>query len=201
MILLIDNYDSFTFNVAQSLSALGEEVVVRRNDSLTLADVDKLAPSGIVISPGPGRPEAAGLSTQLIKRFSGLIPILGVCLGHQAIAHVFGGTVIRSSEVVHGKEAIVFHARGDLFRDMPLPFAAGRYHSLCVERASLPHDLEITADTGDGAIMAVRHNSHPTYGVQFHPESVLTPEGEQMFKNFLTICEKFKAAIVEEDAA
>jgi len=201
MILLIDNYDSFTFNVAQSLSSLGEEVIVRRNDELTLADVDALAPTGIVLSPGPGRPETAGLTVQLIKRFSGRIPILGVCLGHQAIAHVFGGNVIRSSEVVHGKEAIVFHGRDALFAAMPLPLTAGRYHSLIVERASLPHDLVITADTGEGGIMAIRHKTHPTYGVQFHPESVLTPEGEQLFSNFITLCHKFKSQPVKEDAA
>lgn len=201
MILLIDNYDSFTFNVAQSLSSLGEEVIVRRNDQISLSDVEALAPLGIVLSPGPGRPEAAGLTSQIISRFSGHIPILGVCLGHQAIAHVFGGKVIRSDQVVHGKEAIVFHRRTDLFKDMPLPFRAGRYHSLIVERASLPHELEITADTGTGTIMALRHKTHPTFGVQFHPESVLTPEGAVMFANFLTLCRAHNNLPLKENAA
>ena len=187
MILVIDNYDSFTYNLVQYLGELGEEVIVRRNDETTLADIEANLPSRILISPGPGRPEDAGISSDLINHFGGRVPILGVCLGHQAIGQVFGGRVVRASAVVHGKDSEVFHDGKSLFRDLDSPFRAGRYHSLIVERESLPACLEVSAETRDGVIMGLRHREKKVEGVQFHPESILTPEGKKLLNNFLSL--------------
>ncbi|HXV73397.1 MAG TPA: aminodeoxychorismate/anthranilate synthase component II [Sphingomonadales bacterium] len=194
MILLIDNYDSFTFNIYQTLAALDEKVRVVRNDRMLLPEMAALAPDAIVLSPGPGRPEEAGISLAAVRHFSGRIPILGICLGHQAIAAAFGGRVVLADEVVHGKDAYIFHTRTGLYRGLPLPFAAGRYHSLAVEAATLPDCLVVEAETGSGECMGLRHREHLTFGVQFHPESVLTPEGERVMKNFLSICLAARAA-------
>jgi anthranilate synthase/aminodeoxychorismate synthase-like glutamine amidotransferase len=187
MILVIDNYDSFTYNLVQYLGELGENVVVRRNDETTLGEIEAQLPSRILISPGPGRPEDAGVSLELIKHFSGCVPILGVCLGHQAIGQVFGGRVVRASVVVHGKDSEVFHDGKSIFRGLDSPFKAGRYHSLVVERASLPACLEVSAETRDGVIMGLRHREKMIEGVQFHPESILTPEGKKLLGNFLRL--------------
>ena len=187
MILVIDNYDSFTYNLVQYLGELGEEVVVRRNDETTLADIEANLPSRILISPGPGRPEDAGITLNLIEHFAGRVPILGVCLGHQAIGQVFGGRVVRASAVVHGKGSEVFHDGKSLFRDLDSPFKAGRYHSLIVERESLPACLEVSAETRDGVIMGLRHREQKIEGVQFHPESILTPAGKKLLSNFLQL--------------
>lgn len=185
MILLLDNYDSFTYNLAQYLGQLGQDLVVRRNDQIGLDEVAALSPARIVISPGPGIPQCAGITIELIRRFAGKIPILGVCLGHQAIGHVFGGRVIRAPEIVHGKTSDIHHDGKTIFRKLPLPFAATRYHSLIVERKTLPRALEISAETSDGMIMGLRHRSLPVEGVQFHPESILTDAGLQLIRNFL----------------
>jgi para-aminobenzoate synthetase component 2 len=187
MILVIDNYDSFTYNLVQYLGELGEEVVVRRNDELALENIEASLPSRILISPGPGRPEAAGISLDLIRDFGGQVPILGVCLGHQAIGQAFGGRVVRASTVVHGKGSEVLHDGKTIFRDLDSPFKAGRYHSLIVERESLPACLEVSAETRDGVIMGLRHREKKIEGVQFHPESILTPEGKKLLKNFLEL--------------
>ena len=187
MILVIDNYDSFTYNLVQYLGELGEEVVVRRNDETTLANIEANLPSRIVISPGPGRPENSGISLDLIRHFAGRVPILGVCLGHQAIGQVFGGRVVRTAAVVHGKSSEIFHDARSLFRDLDSPFKAGRYHSLIVERESLPACLEVSAETSEGVIMGLRHREMKVEGVQFHPESVLTSEGRQLLSNFLQL--------------
>lgn len=188
MILIIDNYDSFTYNLYQAIAALDTEVKVVRNDQITVEEIEKLNPAGIVISPGPGRPEDAGICLDVIRQLGPKIPILGVCLGHQAIGLVYGGTVSRSDEILHGKESLVFHQRNGLFKGMPLPFKAARYHSLLVDRNTLPFELEITAETPEGMIMAIAHKTNPVYGVQFHPESILTPEGNILLKNFLGVC-------------
>jgi len=185
MILVIDNYDSFTYNLVQYLGELGEEVLVRRNDELTVTDVETDLPSRILISPGPGRPADAGMSLALIAHFAGRIPILGVCLGHQAIGEAFGGRVVRASTVVHGKASEIVHDGKSIFRDLDSPFKAGRYHSLVVERESLPACLEVSAETSDGVIMALRHREKKIEGVQFHPESILTPSGKTLLSNFL----------------
>jgi 4-amino-4-deoxychorismate synthase (2-amino-4-deoxychorismate-forming) component II len=187
MILVIDNYDSFTYNLVQYLGELGEDVVVRRNDETTLSDIEANPPSRILISPGPGRPEDAGISLALIARFGGRIPILGVCLGHQAIGQAFGGRVVRAAAVVHGKASEVVHDGKSIFRDLDAVFNAGRYHSLIVERASLPACLEISAETRDGVIMGLRHREQRIEGVQFHPESILTPAGKTLLGNFLRL--------------
>jgi len=187
MIFVIDNYDSFTYNLVQYLGELGEAVVVRRNDETTLADIEANLPSRILISPGPGRPEDAGITLNLIAHFAGRVPILGVCLGHQAIGQVFGGRVVRASAVVHGKGSEVFHDGKSLFRDLDSPFKAGRYHSLIVERESLPACLEVSAETRDGVIMGLRHREQKVEGVQFHPESILTPAGKKLLSNFLQL--------------
>jgi anthranilate synthase/aminodeoxychorismate synthase-like glutamine amidotransferase len=185
MILLIDNYDSFTFNLYQCLCGLGADVQVRRNDQITVEQAEALAPSHVVISPGPGTPADAGVSLALIERLSRHTPTLGVCLGHQCIGEAFGGRVVRAPVPVHGKSAAVRHAGAGILRDLPSPFEAGRYHSLIVAREGLPEALEVTAETGDGLIMGLRHRERPLYGVQFHPESILTPLGEQVLRNFL----------------
>jgi anthranilate synthase/aminodeoxychorismate synthase-like glutamine amidotransferase len=183
MILLIDNYDSFTYNLAHLFGELGAEVVVRRNDEITVAEADAMAPSHLVISPGPGRPEDAGVSEEMVRAFAGRVPVLGVCLGHQAIVSVFGGEVGPARELVHGKATTVTHDGRGLFAGMPEDFLAGRYHSLAA--TSLPDVLTISATSADGEVMAVRHRELRVDGVQFHPESVLTPVGRELAQNFL----------------
>ncbi len=185
MILLIDNYDSFTYNLYQYLSELGATVTVARNDKITLDEVEALAPERIVISPGPCTPAEAGISVPLIKRFAGRVPILGVCLGHQAIGAAFGGRVVRAPKIMHGKTSEIFHRGVGVFAGLPNPFIATRYHSLIVERSSLPGTLEITAETEDGIIMGLRHRELEVEGVQFHPESILTSVGKDLLANFL----------------
>jgi para-aminobenzoate synthetase component II len=187
MLLLLDNYDSFTYNLAQLLGQMGEELVVRRNDRITLDEVAALRPGRIVISPGPCTPREAGISVSLIQRFAGKIPILGVCLGHQAIGEAFGGRVIRAPKLMHGKTSEIHHDRKSVFRGLPQPFTATRYHSLVVERRTLPHCLAITAESDDGVIMGLRHRQYPVEGVQFHPESVLTTAGARLLENFLRL--------------
>lgn len=184
MMVVIDNYDSFTYNLVQMLGELGQEMVVVRNDAFSLQELASGNPQAIVISPGPGMPAAAGLSLQVIQYFAGRVPILGVCLGHQAIGQCFGGEVVRAPVPVHGKPADVYHHGDPLFAGMSNPFKAARYHSLVVKRESLPPCLEVTAQTEDGIIMAIRHKELPVIGVQFHPESVITPEGRILLKNF-----------------
>ena len=186
MILLIDNYDSFTWNLAQYFGELGAPPVVRRNDEITLAEIAELHPSRIVISPGPGRPESAGISVDVIRRFGGSVPLLGVCLGHQAIGHAFGGQVVRAPQLMHGKTSPVVHDGKGIFAGVSVPFTAGRYHSLVVADP-LPAELEAAAHTEDGTLMALRHRTLPIHGVQFHPESVLTCEGPRMVRNFLEL--------------
>jgi anthranilate synthase/aminodeoxychorismate synthase-like glutamine amidotransferase len=187
MILLIDNYDSFTFNLYQHLSELGATVVVHRNDKITLEDIERMLPDldQIVISPGPCTPQEAGISMDVLKAFAGRIPMLGVCLGHQAIGAAFGGNVIRADELMHGKTSMIHHNDTGVFAGLPNPFVATRYHSLIVERSSLPADLEITAETADGIIMGLRHRHFAIEGVQFHPESILTPAGKALLANFI----------------
>jgi anthranilate synthase/aminodeoxychorismate synthase-like glutamine amidotransferase len=187
MILLLDNYDSFTYNLAQYLGQLGQELVVRRNDQLTLDEIAALSPDRIVISPGPGTPRRAGITVPLIRRFAGEIPILGVCLGHQAIGEAFGGRVVRAPELMHGKTSEIHHDGKGVFCGMDNPFTATRYHSLIVERKSLPRALAVTAETKDGIIMGLRHKKLAVEGVQFHPESVLTSAGLRLLKNFLDV--------------
>ena len=184
MILLIDNYDSFTFNLAQYLGELGAPPLVKRNDEMSLDEIAALRPDHIVISPGPGRPEDAGISVELIRRFGPRTPLLGVCLGHQGIGIAFGGQVVRASQLMHGKVSSIQHDGRGVFQGVSQPFTAGRYHSLVVAEP-LPDVLEIAARTDDGTIMGVRHRSFPVHGVQFHPESVLTGEGKQILRNFL----------------
>lgn len=187
MILMIDNYDSFTYNLVQYLGELGQEVKVFRNDALTVRDIKKLNPAKIVISPGPGRPEDAGISCEVIKEFCGKIPILGVCLGHQAIGYVFGGKIVGAKKLMHGKTSKIYHNKKDIFKGIPNPFLATRYHSLLVERKSLPDCLEIIAQTKDDEIMGLKHKEYPLWGVQFHPESILTKSGKQILDNFISI--------------
>ncbi len=184
---MIDNYDSFTYNLVQYLSELGEKVVVYRNDKITLAQIKKLKPKRIVISPGPGTPEDSGISNQVIRELSGKIPILGVCLGHQCIGHVFGGKVSRAKKIMHGKVSDIHHNKKGIFKGIHNPFSATRYHSLLVQKKPFPSVLEITAWTKDDEIMGLKHKTHKTYGVQFHPESILTTSGKQILKNFLLI--------------
>jgi anthranilate synthase/aminodeoxychorismate synthase-like glutamine amidotransferase len=187
MILLIDNYDSFTFNLYQYLTELGAEVAVHRNDKITLDEIERLLPrlSQIVISPGPCTPAEAGISVDLVRAFAGQVPMLGVCLGHQAIGAAFGGHVVRADEVMHGKTSLIHHNDNGVFAGLPNPFIATRYHSLIVERASLPPDLEVTAETSDGVIMGLRHRQFEIEGVQFHPESILTTAGKDLLANFI----------------
>jgi anthranilate synthase/aminodeoxychorismate synthase-like glutamine amidotransferase len=186
MLLVIDNYDSFTYNLVQYLGELGEEVRVIRNDEIAAADIGGLAPSKIVISPGPCTPNEAGISLEVIRTYAGKIPILGVCLGHQAIGQAFGGKIVRAARVMHGKTSQIFHDGRGLFTGLPNPLEATRYHSLLIERASVPDCLEVTAHTADQEIMAIRHKSLPIEGVQFHPESFLTTSGKDLLRNFLT---------------
>ena len=185
MILMIDNYDSFTWNLVQYLGELGDTPVVKRNDAITLDEIATMNPRAIVISPGPGRPDDAGVSKEMIRRFSGSVPILGVCLGHQCIGEVFGGKVVRAERLVHGKTSPVIHTGRGLFLDVDNPFQATRYHSLIVAREGLPDTLQVMAWTPENEIMAIRHREHETWGVQFHPESILTTSGKDILRNFL----------------
>ena len=188
MILVIDNYDSFTYNLVQYLGELGADVRVRRNNHVTLGEVEAMAPEQILISPGPGRPENAGITPDVIRRFGPRTPILGVCLGHQAIGLVYGGTICRAAVPMHGKTSTVVHDGKGVFAGITEPFQAGRYHSLVISPENFPHDLEVAARTReDGTIMAVRHRTYPVHGVQFHPESVLTEEGRKILRNFLDL--------------
>lgn len=187
MVLVIDNYDSFTYNLVQYLGELGAEVEVRRNDQTTVEEIKKMAPERIVISPGPKTPTEAGICVEVIRKFSGGIPILGVCLGHQAIGQAFGGKVIRAPEIMHGKTSSISHDNKTIFAGLPNPFPATRYHSLIVERSSLPACLEVTATSPDGLIMGLRHREAKVEGVQFHPESILTNAGKQLLANFLKL--------------
>lgn len=185
MILVIDNYDSFTYNLVQYLGELGQEVKVYRNDEITVSGIEELAPDHILISPGPCTPNEAGISLETIEYFKGKIPIFGVCLGHQAIGQAFGGNVIRAERLMHGKTSPIHHHGTSVFEGLPSPFTATRYHSLLVERDSLPDCLEITAETEEGEIMGLRHKEYPIEGVQFHPESIITDHGHQILRNFL----------------
>jgi para-aminobenzoate synthetase component 2 len=187
-VLVVDNYDSFVYNLVQYLGQLGAEPVVRRNDTFDLSEVDELAPMGILVSPGPGRPEDAGASVALVRAFAGRCPLLGVCLGHQAIGYAFGGRVVRAPELLHGKTSEVSHDGRGIFEDLPQPFTATRYHSLVVERESLDDDLEVSAWAEDGTVMGIRHRRLPVDGVQFHPEAVLTAGGHRLVANWLASC-------------
>ncbi|MFT7625812.1 MAG: anthranilate synthase/aminodeoxychorismate synthase-like glutamine amidotransferase [Myxococcota bacterium] len=188
MILMIDNYDSFTFNIVQYLGMLGADVRVQRNDEITTDQIEAMAPTAILISPGPCTPDKAGISVETVKRFSGRLPLLGVCLGHQSIAYAFGARIVRASRIMHGKTSPVAHQGTGIFKGLPSPFQATRYHSLVAAQDSIPECLEITARaTDDGEIMGLQHREHPTWGMQFHPESILTTEGMNMLKNFLDL--------------
>ena len=187
MLLVIDNYDSFTYNLVQYLGELGADPVVYRNDQISTAQIKKMRPRQIVVSPGPCTPKEAGISNDVIRTFSGKLPILGVCLGHQCIGEVFGGKVVRAGKIMHGKTSEIFHNEKTIFSKIPVPFTATRYHSLLVERKSIPSCLDIIAWTKDKEIMGLKHKSHPTWGVQFHPESILTVAGKKILKNFLSL--------------
>ncbi len=187
MILLIDNYDSFTYNLLQYFAELGEKISVYRNDKITSERIRKIKPRYIVISPGPGRPEDAGISLEVIREFSRFIPILGVCLGHQCLGQAFGGKIIGAKKLMHGKTSSIFHDGKDIFRGIKNPFEATRYHSLVVERKSLPDCLKIIAETKDKEIMGLKHKDYPVWGVQFHPESILTSSGKKLLSNFISI--------------
>ena len=186
-LLLIDNYDSFTYNLSQSLQVLGAEVVVVRNDKMSVDEAVEMAPTHLVISPGPGRPEDAGVSMDMIAQFAERIPVLGVCLGHQSIAQLFGGQVTRAQRLMHGKDSPVYHDGQTLYLGLPNPFQAGRYHSLAVPESGVPSDFAVSAYTSDGEVMGIRHKTLPLEGVQFHPESILTPEGDRLLQNFLEL--------------
>ena len=187
MILVIDNYDSFTYNLVQYFGEIGEEPVVRRNDEITIEEIGKMAPERLCISPGPCTPREAGISCEVIRRFAGLFPILGVCLGHQCMGDVYGGDVVRAGRLMHGKTSPILHNGEDLFAGLPNPFEATRYHSLLVKRETFPDCLEITAETAEGEIMGLRHRELPVWGVQFHPESILTTHGKELLANFLKL--------------
>ena len=185
MILMIDNFDSFTYNLVQYLGEMGEELLIKRNDEISLQEIADLQPDQIIVSPGPCSPQEAGISVATIERFAGEIPILGVCLGHQAIGQAFGGRIIRAQQLMHGKTSPISHDNKGVFADMPQPFEATRYHSLVIERDSIPDELEISATTPDGEIMGVRHKTLDVEGVQFHPESILTQDGKKLLRNFV----------------
>jgi len=190
MILMIDNYDSFTYNLVQYIGQLGGMVKVHRNDKISIDEIRDLKPDAVVLSPGPCTPQKAGISVEVIRQFGSVIPILGVCLGHQAIGYAFGGEVVKAQRIMHGKTSTVINDGRTIFKGLPNPFVAGRYHSLIVKRDSLPDCLEISAETEEGEIMAVRHKEYPVEGVQFHPESVLTPNGKRVLKNFLAMVDE-----------
>lgn len=187
MILMIDNYDSFTYNLVQYFGELGADLRVYRNDKITIEEIARMRPERIVISPGPGNPDSAGVSMDVIRSFSGKIPLLGVCLGHQCIGQVFGGNIVRAKKLMHGKTSQIRHNNLDLFKDVAYPFEATRYHSLVIDPATKPAVLDVTAWTSDHEIMGVRHQTLPVWGVQFHPESILTTEGKKMLANFLRL--------------
>ena len=186
-ILVIDNYDSFVYNLVQYLGELGAEPSVHRSDALSLDQIVDLDPDGVLVSPGPGRPEDAGLSNQVIRHFAGVRPVFGVCLGHQCIGQVFGGEIVRAPQVMHGKTSLIRHADVGVFAGLPNPLEATRYHSLIVDRDSVPDELEITAETDDGIVMGLRHRTYDIEGVQFHPESILTEAGHDLMRNFLAV--------------
>jgi anthranilate synthase/aminodeoxychorismate synthase-like glutamine amidotransferase len=190
MILMIDNYDSFTYNLVQYLGQLGEEVTVRRNDEITLVEIEAMKPEAIFLSPGPCSPEQAGITCDVVRTFHTRIPIMGVCLGHQAIGHSFGGRVVRAGRIMHGKTSPILHDGRTIFKGLSSPFPAGRYHSLLVERETLPDCLEISAETEEGEIMGLRHKRWPVEGIQFHPESILTPGGKRIIGNFLNMLDR-----------
>ena len=192
MLLLIDNYDSFTYNLYQYLSELGAEVSTHRNDKITLEDIEAMAPDGIVVSPGPCTPKEAGISNDVIRRFGETVPTLGVCLGHQCVGYVYGATVGQAGEIRHGKTSMVHHNGAGVLAGLPDPFEAIRYHSLVVYPETVPDCLEVTARTENGLIMGLRHKEHPVEGVQFHPESIMTPEGKHLLQNFLDLVEGYK---------
>ena len=194
MIVMIDNYDSFTYNLVQYLGELGQQLTVFRNDQTTVKAIQRLKPHAIVISPGPGSPKDAGISNELIRACAGQIPILGVCLGHQCIGEVFGGEVVRARRLMHGKTSKIYHDGKKLFRRLPNPFDATRYHSLIVKQSGLPKELAVTAWTQDKEIMGLAHRRHPVYGVQFHPESILTKSGKDFLANFLQLADAFRRA-------
>lgn len=185
MLLMIDNYDSFTFNIVQYLSQMGQDVRVYRNDKITLAEIDQLRPKAIFLSPGPCSPREAGITVEVVRHFYTKLPIMGICLGHQSIGFALGGEVVRAERIMHGKTSMVHHDNKTIFTGLPNPFSAGRYHSLIVKRDTLPDCLEISAETEEGEIMGFRHKEYPVEGIQFHPESVLTPQGKRIIKNFL----------------
>ncbi|WP_459503798.1 aminodeoxychorismate/anthranilate synthase component II [Bacillus sp. C1] len=185
MILMIDNYDSFTFNLVQFLGELGQELVVKRNDEVAISDIEQMEPDFLMISPGPCSPNEAGISMEVIKYFAGKIPIFGVCLGHQSIAQVFGGDVVRAERLMHGKTSQMYHDGKTIFSEIPNPFTATRYHSLIVKKETLPECLEVTSWTEEGEIMALRHKTLPIEGVQFHPESIMTSHGKELLRNFI----------------
>jgi anthranilate synthase/aminodeoxychorismate synthase-like glutamine amidotransferase len=187
MILMIDNYDSFTYNLVQYLGQLGQDVVVYRNDGITIDEIRKFAPDAIFLSPGPCTPKEAGITVDVIRELHKSVPIMGVCLGHQAIGYTFGGNVVRAGRLMHGKTSQILHDGNSIFKGLPNPFTAGRYHSLLVEKVSLPSCLEISAETEEGEIMGIRHQEYLVEGIQFHPESILTPHGKRIIKNFLDI--------------
>lgn len=185
MLIMIDNYDSFTYNLVQYFGELGEETEVFRNDAVTIAEIERRSPRGIIVSPGPGAPREAGVSVDAVQYFAGKVPILGVCLGHQTIGHAFGSAIVRAKKMMHGKTSLIFHDGKTIFNNIENPFAATRYHSLAVSRESLSKELEISAWTEDGEIMGIRHVEQTIEGVQFHPESILTREGKRILQNFL----------------
>jgi len=187
MILMIDNYDSFTYNLVQYLGELGANLKIYRNDAITLDDIKRMKPEKIVISPGPGRPQGAGISLELIKKFSGKIPILGVCLGHQCIGQAFGGKIVRAKNLMHGKTSMIQHDGKEIYKNVENPFEATRYHSLVIEKKTMPKCFTVTASTSDGEIMGMRHKEFPLWGVQFHPESILTKVGKKILGNFLKL--------------
>ncbi len=186
MLLVIDNYDSFTYNLVQYLGEMGADIAVYRNDKITLSKIKRLRPKKIVISPGPCTPKEAGISNEVIREFSGKVPVLGVCLGHQCLGYTFGGKVIVARRIMHGKTSLIYHNHKTIFTQLENPFLATRYHSLLVEKKSLPSVLEVIAWTKEGEIMGLKHKYHPTWGVQFHPESILTEEGKKLLRNFLS---------------
>ena len=187
MVLVIDNYDSFVYNLVQYIGEFTKNIKVFRNDKISLKKVEEISPRFIVISPGPGRPEDAGISVSLVKRFYKKVPILGVCLGHQAIAYAFGGKIIKASRIMHGKVSSIYHNKEDIFKDIPSPFQATRYHSLIVSNRNFPKELMITAKTKENEIMGIKHKKYPLFGVQFHPESILTEYGKKIIRNFLSV--------------
>jgi anthranilate synthase/aminodeoxychorismate synthase-like glutamine amidotransferase len=190
MILMIDNYDSFTYNLVQYLGQLGEKVAVHRNDAIALSEIEAMNPEAIFLSPGPCSPEKAGITIDVIRRFHRRVPLMGVCLGHQAIGQAFGGRVVRAGRIMHGKTSPILNDGRTIFQGLPSPFPAGRYHSLIVERETLPDCLEVSAETEEGEIMGLRHREWPVEGIQFHPESILTPSGKRIIRNFLQLIDR-----------